>query len=158
MQKNRAEICHRFDMYRYNPAVWLNKRIPSSRQTKEKSLTFDKPPHLSFTPLLPQPYLWVMDEVGDGPFEHGGGGFHTSSKDVAHSHEQVVVTEAHRLCTDLCCVVVLSAALGSQQSIQQVSLHMVTVVCLGGGIMSVYTTNTLIVYSVLYFTGFAFSR
>ncbi len=55
-----------------------------------------------------------MDEVADSPFEHGGGGLHTGSKDVSYSHEEVVVTEAHRLCIDLRRVVVVSAALGSQ--------------------------------------------
>lgn len=76
-----------------------------------------------------------MDKVNDGPFKHSGGGLHTCSKDVSHSHEEVVFTEAHRLWTDLCCVVVLGAAFGSQQSIQQVPLHMVAVIFLevGGG-------------------------
>lgn len=88
-----------------------------------------------------RPNLWMMDEVGDGPFEYGGGGFHASSKDISHSHEEVVVTEAHRLCTDLCCVVVLSAALGSQQGVQQISLYVVTVVCLGGAPCSFANTH-----------------
>ena len=68
--------------------------------------------------LLIKPYFWVMDEVGDSPFEYSGCGFHSGSKDVSHSHEEVVFTEAHRFCTDLCCVVVLSAAFGSEQSVQ----------------------------------------
>lgn len=98
--------------------------------------------------MLLQPYLGVMDEVSDGPFEHGGGGLHARSKDVSHRHEEVVLTEAHRLCTDLCCVVVLRAAFGSQQSIQQVPLHMVTVIFLGAGgeggeTTSVHSMHTL---------------
>lgn len=73
-----------------------------------------------------------MDEVSDGPLEHGGGGLYPCSENVPHSHEEVVVAEAHRLGADLRRVVVLRAALGSQQSIQQVSLHVVTVVRLVG--------------------------
>lgn len=107
-------------------AAWLNKHIPSSKQAS----------------LQCRPYLRVMDEVRDGPFEHGGGGFHAGSKDVSHGHEEVVVAEAHRLATDLRCVVVFSAALGSQQSVQQVSLHMVTVVCLMGGGTSMHSTHS----------------
>lgn len=80
-----------------------------------------------------------MDEVGDGPLEHGGGGLHSGAEDVPHGHEEVVVAQAHRPRRDLCRVVVLGAALGSQQSVQQVPLHVVTVVCLGGE-MSVLTS------------------
>lgn len=99
------------------------------------------------SPTFIVPYLWVMDKVDDGPFEHGSGSFHTGSKDVSHSHEEVVFTEAHGLATDLCCVVVLSAALGSQQGIQQVPLHMVTVICLGGG-DQVISQGSLIILSI----------
>lgn len=104
-------------------------------KTENFNSTLTLSQNLAQLDLLLQPYLWLMDKVSDGPFEHSGGGLHTSSKDVSNSHEEVVFTEAHRLCTDLCRVVVLGAALGSQQSIQQVPLHMVTVIFLqaGGG-------------------------
>lgn len=75
-------------------------------------------------------YLWIMEKVDDGPFKNSGGGLHTSSKNVSDCHEDVVITQAHRLVSDLCCVVVLSAALGSEQSVQQVPLHVVAVVYL----------------------------
>lgn len=93
------------------------------------------------------PHLRIMDEVHDGPFQHCGGGFHSGSKDVSHGPEEVVVIEAHRLCSDPRRVVVLGAALGSQQSVQQVPLHVVTVVCLGG-VMSMYPTQTHTWYMV----------
>lgn len=70
-----------------------------------------------------------MDQVGDGPFEYGGGRFNSCPKDVPHCHEEMVVTEPHRLGAELCGgVVVLGAALGSQQGVQKVPLNMVTVV------------------------------
>ncbi|KAF3842595.1 hypothetical protein F7725_024546 [Dissostichus mawsoni] len=75
----------------------------------------------------------VMEDVGDGPFQHCGGCLHTGSKDVPHSHEEVVLTEANRLCADLCCVVVVGAAFGPQERVQQVPLHLVTVVRLVNG-------------------------
>lgn len=56
----------------------------------------------------------MMNEVSDGPFEHGGGGLHPCSENVPHGHEEVVVAEAHTLGADLCRVVVLCTALGSQ--------------------------------------------
>lgn len=74
----------------------------------------------------------MVDEEGDGPLEDGGGGLHAGSEDVSHRHEDVVVTEAHPLCARRHRTVLLGVALGPQQRVQQVSLHVVTVVCLAG--------------------------
>lgn len=86
------------------------------------------------------PHLRMMDEEGDGPLEDGGGGLHAGSEDVSHSHEDVVVAEAHRLCARRRRVVVLGAALGPQQRIQQVSLHVVTVVGLVGDGIALFSS------------------
>lgn len=93
-------------------------------------------------------HVWMVDEVRYCPLEHSGGGFNTGSKDVPHSHEEVIVTEACSRRVDVRRVVVLGAAFGSQQGVQQVSLDVVTVVCLGDGEESVCNINTHIFHSM----------
>lgn len=69
----------------------------------------------------------MMYKVKNGPFQHSSCCLHPSAKNIPYSHEQMIVSQTDILSA---CVVVLGAVFDTQQSIQEVSLDVITKVCL----------------------------